>query len=255
MKENYLTEEIPEKGLEEFAKQNSAIRFVEAQFILRGFTLAPAPIFYFRPTFRPESAYIHIKSRKRFNVLTQLASSTFDFTQIKKTSPYDCLVVVDFKDMEPVYYLFIKKDYRKLNGLYKKLGQQGISEKEMREKLYSWGRDRWELLKVKLTGGNISPIITALRKGQFEKVKEMIMNGANINARTRRGTTVLMLAAAFGQKEIVKMLLDRGADHNEEDDMGHNVLCYAKTIARNRKVIKLLKKAGAKTKRKWLLCC
>ena len=51
-------------------------------------------------------------------------------------------------------------------------------------------------------------------------MKILLAEGANVNARSGRGQTALMLAAIFGRDEIVSLLLTAGADVHLKDSLG-----------------------------------
>ena len=69
-------------------------------------------------------------------------------------------------------------------------------------------------------------LIVASRQGRLDVMKWLLENGADANAKTSRGQTALMLAAA-GNLEAVTILLTYGADIQSSDARGKNVLAYA----------------------------
>lgn len=56
------------------------------------------------------------------------------------------------------------------------------------------------------------PLISAVQKGDFDKVRELIDNGVDLNEADRTGYTALMAASEKGDVEIASYLLERGAD-------------------------------------------
>jgi ankyrin repeat protein len=74
-------------------------------------------------------------------------------------------------------------------------------------------------------------------------VEFLISHGANINAKTDRGSTPLHLAAEQGHKDIVKLLIDKGANINVKDVYGRTPLDSAWG---RMDIIEMLKKHGAK---------
>ena len=67
----------------------------------------------------------------------------------------------------------------------------------------------------------------ATREGNIEKVKELLLKGAEVNKPDGRGVTPLMYAAWAGYTELVKVLVNNGADVNAEDPNGKTVLMHA----------------------------
>jgi TonB family protein len=53
-----------------------------------------------------------------------------------------------------------------------------------------------------------------------EVVKQLLTGGADLNQRSERGQTALMLAAIFGHEELVSLLLAAGADVKAMDGLG-----------------------------------
>ena len=91
--------------------------------------------------------------------------------------------------------------------------------------------DRW--LQVK---GNIGPMDDlslgkALRRfakfGQADMVQIMLDNGADVNARSRKGATAVMNASKGGHLEVLDLLKDRGADFAAKDIQGDSALAFA----------------------------
>ena len=72
------------------------------------------------------------------------------------------------------------------------------------------------------------PLFWAFRESpDFEMVRILVENGAEIDMRDMWGNTVLMLAAGFGDLDSVKYLVSRGSDINSKDDTGGNALLGA----------------------------
>jgi len=62
---------------------------------------------------------------------------------------------------------------------------------------------------------------------KYDRVKELLAQGANPNAVDVSGTTVLMLAAEQGNYEIVKLLIAGGAEINRSNQNGQTALMFA----------------------------
>ncbi|MFH1115295.1 MAG: ankyrin repeat domain-containing protein [Pseudomonadota bacterium] len=57
-------------------------------------------------------------------------------------------------------------------------------------------------------------LLRAAETGSLEQVKSLLAKGADVNAKTRLGITVLMAAVRTGNLDLVKFLVDNGADVN-----------------------------------------
>jgi len=73
---------------------------------------------------------------------------------------------------------------------------------------------------------SITPLGTAISKGDVETARKFIEYGANINEKSN-GMTPLMIAARYNNVEIIKMLLDKGADVKAKCEKGFTALKYA----------------------------
>ena len=87
-------------------------------------------------------------------------------------------------------------------------------------------------------------LIEASRKGHFNKVKELVNKGTNINAADHEGLTALMRAAANNRKNIVEFLLQNKAKTDLTDKQGKTALIYA-TTNEYPDIVSLLLKNGA----------
>src|SRR5260370_40653483 len=88
-------------------------------------------------------------------------------------------------------------------------------------------------------------LLAAVRKGDAERVKALLAQGADANAKSPYGATGLFFAADRGNVEIIKILLDHGANVNVKDTFyGATALSWAKQKERW-DVIKLLLGKGA----------
>ena len=76
----------------------------------------------------------------------------------------------------------------------------------------------------------------------FEKVKELINKGANIEAKDNDGDTSLTSASGWDYSDVVKLLLEKGADIEAKDNRGKTAL----DVAINDKIREMLKEAKNK---------
>jgi len=58
-------------------------------------------------------------------------------------------------------------------------------------------------------------------------VKELLSEGANVNAKNKDGQTALMEAVSCDNAEISKLLLEKGADINAKNNKGFTALIWA----------------------------
>ena len=53
-------------------------------------------------------------------------------------------------------------------------------------------------------------LIDAATNGDIKNVRELLVNGADVNAKSNRGWTALHEAALYGHVDIVKFLIEKG---------------------------------------------
>jgi len=88
-------------------------------------------------------------------------------------------------------------------------------------------------------------LLAAVRKGDAERVKAVLAQGVDVNAKSPYGATGLFFAADRGNIEIIRILLDHGANVNVKDTFyGATALTWA-TQKERWDVIKLLLGKGA----------
>ena len=90
-------------------------------------------------------------------------------------------------------------------------------------------------------GEDAAELFRAIRNDDLAHLKAHV-NKTNVNARDRRGATLLMHAAAFGSADAVKLLLASGADVNAHNDFDATALIWA---AHDAEKARLLMASGA----------
>lgn len=92
---------------------------------------------------------------------------------------------------------------------------------------------------------NVPSIFTIAAEGPDYKLKELLANGADVNAvEENEGCTPLLVAATHDQTAIAKMLIKKGADVNKADPEGRTPLLMA-AAAGNFEIARLLVNHGA----------
>ena len=104
-------------------------------------------------------------------------------------------------------------------------------------------------------------LLKATQEGKIKAVKQAIADGADVNAKTKRGWTPLHSAADRGRKEIVELLIAEGADVHAKDHKGRTPLDMVDEkvlpnegesqldVDRRRETANLIRKHGAKTEK------
>ena len=69
--------------------------------------------------------------------------------------------------------------------------------------------------------------LNASEKGNLQKIKKLLENGANVNARNKWGDTALMRSALKGHKEVVEILIENGANINAKNGLMDTTMMYA----------------------------
>ncbi|MBZ5724192.1 MAG: ankyrin repeat domain-containing protein [Acidobacteriia bacterium] len=83
----------------------------------------------------------------------------------------------------------------------------------------------WVPLVFPADSSDTAGLFPAIRRGDAAFLKSHLTKSA-IDARDRRGATLLMHAAAFGNLETLKLLLDAGADVNARNDFDATALLW-----------------------------
>ena len=85
----------------------------------------------------------------------------------------------------------------------------------------------------------VTPIGTAVFKGDLITVKKFVEYGADVNEKSN-GMSLLMIAARYNKVEIIKFLLSKGAHLNDKDENGYTALKHAE-LSNATEAIELLK--------------
>ncbi len=94
-----------------------------------------------------------------------------------------------------------------------------------------------------------TPLLCAARYCENpDVIQYMIDEGADIQARTEHGVTVLMLAASMNTIEVIEVLLKAGAKLKDQDNKGNTPLMWASKSLESDDVIDFLISKGAKVK-------
>lgn len=89
-----------------------------------------------------------------------------------------------------------------------------------------------------------TPLMTAAKEGNIQKVREEIAKNSRINKKGPEGVTALMLAAKNGESEVVSALIEAGAAPNLRSNYGWTALMFG-SVAGSDEVVETLLKAGA----------
>lgn len=71
-------------------------------------------------------------------------------------------------------------------------------------------------------------VVRAAKRGNLDKVKQLLDQGVDVNTRDGYGRTALMEASREGHAALVSLLLARGADPELESFSNTNAFQYAK---------------------------
>ncbi len=69
--------------------------------------------------------------------------------------------------------------------------------------------------------------LKAIKNGDIERIRKLISQGADVNAKDKRGMTPLHNAAYYGQRQVAEVLIAKGANVNETDTAGQTPLHIA----------------------------
>jgi ankyrin repeat protein len=100
-------------------------------------------------------------------------------------------------------------------------------------------------VEAKDPGAGASVLHYAVMKGEMPLVGLLVQRGADVNSRTKSGTTPLHTAVLYRRTEIAEYLIDKGADVNAKSSSGATPLGLA--LAANFHTLeKMLRTKGAR---------
>ena len=102
---------------------------------------------------------------------------------------------------------------------------------------------REECYTIDVQQGGFTPLLFAMRVGDLASAKLLLAAGADVNDRTPRGTSALVVAAHSGHGELAAFLLEEGADPNAADS-GYAAL-HAAILYKDAELVAALLSAGA----------
>ena len=94
------------------------------------------------------------------------------------------------------------------------------------------------------------PLHEAAKKGNIDRVKRLIEEGANVDERDENNDTPLFIAVGQGHKEVAEILIFKGADVNAVDKRGRTPLDLA-NYSHHKDLAELLIKHGGQTRTPW----
>lgn len=95
-----------------------------------------------------------------------------------------------------------------------------------------------------LEGKANKKMFTAIKDGNLKKLEKALDEGADPNAKTETGITMLIAAIGFHRPEMVELLVKNGANVNMLSKSGHTPLMMAVIVA-DLKLVNFLVKNGA----------
>ena len=90
-------------------------------------------------------------------------------------------------------------------------------------------------------------LIVAAERGELVVVRQLIQQGARVNARDQRGRTALLAATQRNQVEVARFLIQEGADVNAKDFIQDTPYLYAAAEGRT-EILRMTLSAGADLK-------
>ena len=105
--------------------------------------------------------------------------------------------------------------------------------------------DRGADIEAKDPGAGASVLHYAVMTGKLPIIDLLLSRGADVNSRTRNGTTPLHTAVLYARLEVVEFLVEKGADVNAQSTSGTTPLAVA-IAAKNEPIAARLRELGAR---------
>lgn len=101
-------------------------------------------------------------------------------------------------------------------------------------------------LTARLEAGNLVFFVDAVRENRIDDVRELLSDGADVNAQDMfGGNTGLHWAARQGWSEMARLLLDNGANPNARNDDNQTPLHWAAAEGRKQLLVTLIAHGAA----------
>jgi ankyrin repeat protein len=99
--------------------------------------------------------------------------------------------------------------------------------------------------------GDAKFIDLCLKGGSLTQIRDAVVNGANVNARSQYSRTTPLMAVVSSKtprQEAIRILISAGADVNAVDDLGRSALILAAKFGSNPELLNALLNVGANAK-------
>lgn len=94
-------------------------------------------------------------------------------------------------------------------------------------------------------GASNDKFFNAAASGAVETVRQQILAGADINTKSYKGETAVMMAAMEGHTEVVKTLIEAGVDINDQNVYGKHTPLILASLNGHLETVKVLLESGA----------
>lgn len=91
-----------------------------------------------------------------------------------------------------------------------------------------------------------TPLFNAIERNDLQMVKSLLAHGADVNLTDRKNNTPLLLAVSEGNSQLASLLIEKGADVNKGNNENNNPLLLASYLG-HIKIVRALLAKGAKT--------